>query len=315
MTEAFDPTRHSGSDLVQVEYPARRPGAGSHDAGAPVDGVALITLDRPRALNALSFALLTDLTRSHPRRTDRMDLFRPDGDAAPGAASGPGSGPSPSGVSFAPEHDWSAAAALIFPVLRPVGTLGTVLDSLATPMSAAGDTQPVIDAGPVDLVVAYAISAAGFHVLANGDHVAAWSIPPAMLRETAFRNLAAWSARAPWSEEVAGRRRILSSDTGDGWDAARILLPEVTAHLGSTLGEGDARVLIGLPARYLLLAGALRPDDREFGLLFADFVRDYAEDSDEAIDLRVFELVAWRLAPFSQGNLGDPPWSDNHHAD
>jgi len=228
-----------------------------------------------------------------------MKPIGPDVDAAPDAASVHAAGPGPSGVSFAPEHDWSAAAPLIFPVLRPAGTLGTVLDSLATPMSAAGDTQPVIDAGPMDLVVAYAISAAGFHVLANGDHLAAWSIPPATLRETAFRNLAAWSARAPWSEDADGRRRILSSDTGDGWDAARILLPEVTAHLGATLGEGGARVLIGLPARHLLLAGALRPDDQEFGLLFADFVQDYADDPDESIDPRVFELVAGRLVSFS----------------
>jgi len=228
-----------------------------------------------------------------------MDPFRPDADPAPGAASGHGSRPSPSGVSFAPEHDWSAAAALVFPILRPVGTLGTSLDSLATPMSAAGNTQPVIDPGPADLLVVYAISAAGFDILVSGDHLAAWSIPPATLREAAFRNLAAWSAGAPWSEEVDGRRRILSSDTGDGWDAARILLPEVTGHLGATLGEGDARVLIGLPARHLLLAGALQPDDLEFGPLFADFVQDYAGDSDEAIDLRVFELVAGRLVPFS----------------
>ena len=228
-----------------------------------------------------------------------MDPFRPDADPAPGAASGHGSGATSSGVSLAPEHDWPAAAALIFPVLRPAGTRGTLLSSLATPMSAAGDTQPVIDAGPVDLVVAYAISATGFDILASGDHLAAWSIPPATLREAAFRNLAAWSAQAPWSEEVDGRRRILSSDTGDGWDAARILLPEVTAHLGTTLGEGGARVLIGLPARHLLLAGALQLDDHEFGPLFADFVQDYANDSDEAIDLRVFELVAGRLVPFS----------------
>ena len=203
------------------------------------------------------------------------------------------------GVSLAPEHDWTSAAGLVFPVLRPAGTLGTFLDRLATPTSAAGDTQPVIDPGPADLVVAYVISAVGFDVLANGDHLAAWSVPPATLRETAFRNLAEWSAQAPWSEEVDGTRRILSSDTGDGWDAARILLPDVVAHLGSTLGEGGARVLVGLPARHLLLAGALRPDDPEFGPQFADFVRDYADDSDEAIDLRVFELVAGRLVPFS----------------
>jgi hypothetical protein len=137
--------------------------------------------------------------------------------------------------------------------------------------------------------------------MASGDHLAAWAVAPAALREAAFRNLAAWSSGAPWSEEADGQRRILSSATGDGWDAARILLPEVTAHLAATLGDDGARVLIGLPARHLLLAGALRPDDPEFGLQFADFVRDYAEDSDEAIDPRVFELVAGRLEPFSTG--------------
>ena len=75
----------------------------------------------------------------------------------------------------------------------------------------------------------------------------------------------------------------------------------MTEHLGAALGDGGARVLIGLPARHLLLAGALLPDDPEFGVLFADFVLDYADDSDEAIDRRVFELVAGRLVPFSAG--------------
>ena len=127
----------------------------------------------------------------------------------------------------------------------------------------------------------------------------AWSCRAALVGEVAFGNVAGRRVRARWAVEADGRRRILSAETGDGWDAARILLPEVTAYLGATLGEGDARVLIGLPARHLLLAGAVRPDDQEFGPLFADFVQDYADDSDESSDLRVFELVAGRLVPFS----------------
>ena len=228
-----------------------------------------------------------------------MDADRSSVGTAPGVGMGSGAEPGPSGVSGAPEHDWPAAAARLFPVLRPAGVLGTHLHALATPTSAAGDTGPLIDPGPIDFVVAYAIAAEGFNVLANGDHLAAWGVSPATLREAAFKNLAEWSSGAPWSEEVEGSRRILSSDTGDGWDASRILLPDVTAHLGATLGEGGARVLIGLPARDLLLAGSLRPGDEEFAPLFADFVRDYAEDSDEAIDVRVFELVAGRLSLFS----------------
>ena len=228
-----------------------------------------------------------------------MDASRPDIHAAPDAVPARGGGPGRPGVSRAPEHDWSAAAALLYPVLRPAGTHGIRLESLATPASAAGDAQPLLDAGPAGLAVAYAISATGFDILADGDHLAAWSISPVALRAAAFRNLAVWSARAPWSEEVDGPRRILSSDTGDGWDAARILLPDVTAHLEAVLGAGGTRVLVGLPARHLLLAGALRPEDLEFVSLFADFVWDYANDSDEVIDKRVFELVAGRLEPFS----------------
>lgn len=229
---------------------------------------------------------------------DRSATGTPPSAAGQPAAGQPGAEPGP-GVSGAPEHDWPAAAARLFPVLRPAGALGTHLDALATPTSAAADAGPLIDPGPVDLVVAFAIAAGGFNVLANGDHLAAWGVSPATLREAAYGNLAAWSSGAPWSEDVDGSRRILSSDTGDGWDASRILLPDVTAHLESTLGEGGARVLVGLPARDMLLAGSLRPGDDEFAPLFADFVRDYAEDSDEAIDLRVFELVAGRLSPYS----------------
>ncbi len=63
MVDAPGPPRHPGTDLVAVDVPARRPASGAGEAGPLVDGVALVTLTRPRALNALSFALLTDLAR------------------------------------------------------------------------------------------------------------------------------------------------------------------------------------------------------------------------------------------------------------
>jgi hypothetical protein len=198
-------------------------------------------------------------------------------------------------ASLTAEHSWEAAAPILYPVLRPAGTPGLRLDSITTPTSAAGNADPLLDDGPVDLQIAYAITAGGFHVLADGDHLAAWSVSPATLRAAAFRNLAAWAADASWSIDADGRRRVISSDTGDGWDASRILLPDAIAHLEGELGGPGNRVLVGLPARHLLVAATLHGDDPEFAPLFAEFVQDYAGDSDEAIDRRIFEIRAGRV--------------------
>jgi len=201
-------------------------------------------------------------------------------------------------ISLTAEHSWEAAAPILYPVLRPAGTPGLHLSAITTPTSAAGNVDPLLDAGPAGLEIAYALTAGGFDVLANGDHLAAWSVSPETLREAAFRNLEAWAAGASWSTDTAGIRRVISSDTGDGWDASRILLPDAVAYLEGELGGPGNRVLLGLPARHLLIAGALRPDDLEFAPLFADFVLEYAGDSDESIDRRVFELRGGQVTVF-----------------
>ena len=201
-------------------------------------------------------------------------------------------------VSLSAQQSWEAAAPILYPVLRPAGTKGLLLETLTDPSSVVGNVDPLVDEGPVDLVVAYALEAGGFDVLANGDHLSAWVVAPATLREAAFANLRAWSATAPWSVEEEAGRHVISSDTGDGWDASRILLPDVIAHLEHELGGPATRILVGLPARHLLVAASLRDDDPEFATLFADFVLEYASDSDEAIDRRLFELRGGRLVVF-----------------
>jgi hypothetical protein len=206
-------------------------------------------------------------------------------------------------ISLSAEHSWEAAAPILYPVLRPAGTPGLRLASITTPSSAAGNVDPLLDEGPVDLEIAYAMSAGGFDVLANGDHLSAWSVPPATLREAAFRNLEAWAAGASWSIDADGRRRVISSDTGDGWDASRILLPDAIAYLEGELGGPGDRVLVGLPARHLLIAGTLHGDDPEFAPLFAAFVLEYAGDFDESIDRRLFELRAGQITLFDASAL------------
>jgi uncharacterized protein YtpQ (UPF0354 family) len=202
----------------------------------------------------------------------------------------------------APEHDWSAAASRLMPVLRPAGTRGASMSAMDAAQLAAEamkrHTLPLIDEGPAGLAVAYAIRAEGFDVLVSADHLLAWSVPVERVRETAMANLAAWSEVAAWVDELSGGRRVLSSDTGDGPDAARILLPAVRQHLASAFGEG-VRVVVGLPDRHLLLATPLAADDPEFAGLLAAFIRDHADAADEPVHAELFELVDGELVAFA----------------
>jgi hypothetical protein len=249
-----------------------------------------------------------------------LDLRRDMGDEPPGSmrdtapdvlapidASAPVSGHvrapgTHSSVTETPEHDWTAASAVIYPALRPVGTHGLNVSEIDAEALAAeanrSHSQPLVDEGPCDIPVVYALYAGAFDVIVNGDHLLSWGVGPEDIQDAAMSNLAKWSAGAAWTDEVSGERRLLSSDTGDGWDAARILLPEVIDKLTTELGP-VGRVLVGLPERHLLVAGTLRPGDDEFAALFADFVVEHSGGADEPIDRRVFELVDGRLVEFA----------------
>lgn len=222
-------------------------------------------------------------------------------------ASAPVSGHSPaptatSSLADAPEHDWAKARALLYPAFRPIGTQGLDIASIDRDSLAArgsqSHAQPLLDEGPVGLPVVYTIDAGAYDIVVNGDHLLAWGVDPSEIQDAAMQNLATWSATAPWTDEVSGERRLISSDTGHGWDAARILLPEVVEHLVTELGPAG-RILIGLPDRHLMTAGSLRPGDADFATLFADFVLEHSGGADEPIDRRVFELVDGRLVEFA----------------
>ena len=194
------------------------------------------------------------------------------------------------------------AKGLIYPAFRPVGTLGLAMESIDRDQlaahSAQSHAQPLLDVGPAELPVVYTIDAGAYDIVVNGDHLLAWGVEPSEVQDAALGNLATWSATAPWTDEVSGDRRLISSDTGNGWDAARIMLPEVVAHLTAELGS-VGRILVGLPERHLMTAGSLRPDDADFATLFAEFIVEHSGGADEPIDRRVFELVDGRLVEFS----------------
>ena len=202
----------------------------------------------------------------------------------------------------APEHDWDHAGSLIYPSFRPLGTLGLRIDSIDRETLLAhasrSHAQPLLDEGPAGLPVVYTIAAGGFDIVVNGDHLLSWGVEPNAIQDAAMRNLSTWSASAPWTTEVSGSRHLISSQTGDGFDAVRILLPEVVEYLARELGP-HGRILVGVPECDLLIAASMPPGDDEFAGLLATFVIEHSGGADEPIDRRVFELSDGRLIEFN----------------
>jgi hypothetical protein len=202
--------------------------------------------------------------------------------------------------SAAPEHDWGLAADRVYPVLVPADTAGSPLDELDVAAVVAagsrGHLQPLLDPGPAGLRVKYVLAEEGFDVTVNAEHMISWAIDATTLRDASLANLARWAATAGWSVEASGERRLISSSNG-AWDASRVLLASERAHLAGELA-GEGRVLLGLPERHLLVAGALRPDDDEFAVLLADFIAGQAGGADEPIDDRLLELVGDQVMAF-----------------
>jgi hypothetical protein len=255
----------------------------------------------PREAGDFGRDALRDLGDEPPAsiRDRAPDILSPIDESAPVSGHIPAPPPDHAAlIAESPEHDWKAASEIIYPLLRPPGAQGLIVADIDAATLAADQarshSQPLVDEGPAGLSVVYALHAGAFDVIVNGDHLLSWGVQPGQIQEAALRNLAAWSGGAPWTDEVSGNRRLISSDTGDGWDASRILLPDVVAKLAGELG-GVGRVLVGVPERHLLIAGALRADDEDFASLFADFVVESSGGADEPVDRRVFELVDGRL--------------------
>lgn len=200
--------------------------------------------------------------------------------------------------------DWQQVKAGVFPCLLPPGTQGEPAERERDWANEGIQThaQPLITEGPCGLVVGFVLRATGFDVLVNAQHLHDWSVSAQDLAVTAGNNLAVWSDAAAWSDETSGDHRLRSSETGGGHDAARILLPAVRLDLAAQLGRGGppgTRILVGLPDRDLLVAGALPPGDTAFASMFREFVMDHSESADQPIDRRLFEVQGDQLVEYS----------------
>lgn len=201
--------------------------------------------------------------------------------------------PSDRPASLSPEHDWSAAARLLRPALRPGGTAGSDGSDLSLPRGGSPG-RLIVRPGPAGLDVVYVLGGERFDVLVSVEHLLSWAVGVEEVHAAAMSNLESWSSKAAWLTEMEGSRRVVWSDWGEGMDAARILLDDVRAQLSADFAACKP-ILVGLPERDLLVVSATETADPEFESMFRSYVADRFRTADDRIDERIFELVGNEL--------------------
>lgn len=139
--------------------------------------------------------------------------------------------------------DFEAIKERIYPMLKPIEFLAAVRDR-KVPMLAYSDFLG-------GLVVAYVIDEQRSVAYISEEHLDTWKVSVLDLHAQALENL-----RRRTNESVDyvtagdGERRLFIFNSGDGYDAARLLLTDVLAGWASEL---PGNLLIGVPNRDFLI--------------------------------------------------------------
>ncbi len=134
----------------------------------------------------------------------------------------------------------------------PVSTLLPQLKDAAFVSDAAQQGAPLVSRPFADnLVVVYVADApAAMRYITEADlRAQGWT--PKQLDEVAVENLRERVAKTPFSQANQGMQTAIISATGDGYDAARILVPGLHDLLAQRLW---GRLLFGIPTRDILVA-------------------------------------------------------------
>ncbi|GIW72959.1 MAG: hypothetical protein KatS3mg102_2501 [Planctomycetota bacterium] len=147
---------------------------------------------------------------------------------------------------------------------------------------------------PNDTALVFAVDYTAAMRFVTVEEAERWELPPKLMVRVARRNLQALRAELPL-RGVLGQRgelRAVLIQAGDGYDAARILLPGLREKLREHLGED---FLVAVPHRDLLLAFTEHePQVRE---QLVEYVRQQARSRPHPITDRLFRLsAAWVTA-------------------
>lgn len=132
----------------------------------------------------------------------------------------------------------------VMPMLKPITLLNAVFEK-KLPMLAY---RPFL----ADLIIAYVIDEPQRVAYINERHLERWGIGEHQLHERALANLAARThERAHFLMTGEGAQRLIVANTQDGYDATRLLLPDL---LASWQPHFPGKMVIGIPNRDFLIA-------------------------------------------------------------
>ena len=139
--------------------------------------------------------------------------------------------------------DYAALAQQIFPMLKPLEMLVEVRER-KLPMLAYREFLG-------DLMIAYVIDEARSVAYINEEHLERWNVSVQDIHGQALENLRRATEQVKYTTVGEGEQQLFIFNSGDGYDAARVLLSEVLTEWVRAL---PGNLVIGVPNRDFLIA-------------------------------------------------------------
>lgn len=139
--------------------------------------------------------------------------------------------------------DFEVLRGVVYPMLKPLELLVPVREQ-NLPMLA-------YDLFLADLMITYVIDEGTSVTYINEQHLACWEVEQPMLQMQALANLRRRTTQIHHTTMGLGAQRLFLFNSQDGYDATRLLLPELLDTWRLSL---PGRMIIGIPNRDLLVA-------------------------------------------------------------
>jgi len=166
----------------------------------------------------------------------------------------------------------------VFPMLKPITLLASVRER-KLPMLAY---RPFL----ADLIIAYVIDEPTSVAYINEQHLERWELSEHALHEQAVENLRRRTdERGNYTVVGEGAQRLIIFNTQDGYDATRLLLPNLLERWRNELG---GELVIGVPTRDFLII--LGDDDRQILASVAHQIQMDAANLEHGLSDQLFTL-------------------------